>query len=322
MANEDVIITPDMTPEEIAAMQNPGAELDDSNLGRQPQTQQGDNTSSGAATPNQVPSGDNRDGSMEGRVAAAMRESEESKRRADLLEQNNQFLTQRAADIAEEAKQLRTRAEAADAERANLARKIEQANSPKLSQAEVDKLVEEHGEYGAKPFISMQNQMLEMGHRHKLELDSLKDSTANLPKQIDTALGKQQDSAKAAAFNAALMDAANGVPELGTLLKDPDFVKTLQSDPWGKLQPFNAALASNDILAVSSIKKIVAEFKAGGKSEVAGDPGTSGAGRSAPQGGSGDASDRDSLITEWNGMLDRGEIVKAQAFASKHKLMD
>jgi hypothetical protein len=314
----EVIITPDMTPEEIASLQNPGG-VEDQGVS----TNTDNSAGSGEHKPQQTPEpsvADNATSSMEGRVTAAMREATDAKNRAELLEQNNQFLTQRAAETAAEAKALRERADAAEAERTKLQRQIAQAQAPKLSQDEVNKLVEEHGDHGAKPFIEMKNQMLEMSHRHQLELENLKDSTSSLPKQIEAEFGKQQAGVKASAFNAALMDPETGVPSLGTLLKDQTFVSALQKDPWGKLQPFNAALASNDISAVATIKAIVEGVTGKSVSSGGADPGTSGAGKQSFT--SGGPQSRDSLIMDWNSMLDRGEIVQAQAFAKQHKLMD
>lgn len=315
----EVIITPDMTPAEIAAMQNPGGHGDQGDNTNADDTAGGEAQNPAHTPVPPAPVAGNANASMEGRVTAAMRDADEARRKAELLEQNNQFLTRRAEETADEARKLRERADAAEAERTKLQRQIAQAQVPKLGQADIDKLVEEHGEYGAKPFIDMKNQMLEMSHRHQTELDNLKDTTSSLPKQVEAEFGKQKANAQASAFNTALMDPTSGVPNLGTLLKDQTFVTALQKDPWGKLQPFNAALASNDISAVATIKAIV-EGVTGKQGHGGVDSGTSGAGqRSSINTGVGG---RDALITEWNGMLDRGESVAAQAFAKQHKLMD
>jgi hypothetical protein len=316
--NPEIVITPDMTPEEIAAVQNPGG--DDGSSYTLPAPTASAQAPAPAASPAEPAS--NAQASMEGRLAAATREAEEARTRASLLEQNNQFLQQRQSETAAEAAALREKADKAEADRKALESKMARATAPTVDQATVDRLVEEHGEHGAKPFISMENRMLAMRHEHSLDLASLKEATTSMPKQIETALGVQQANAASSAFNAALMDPTSGVPNLGTLLKDPTFVSKMQADPWGAMNPFNAALASNDKGSIPTIRAIV-ERITGVKAPAAADPGTNG-GRSSPAapGSGGDGSDRDALITQWNGMLDRGEIVAAQAFSSKHKLMD
>lgn len=309
----EVIITPDMTPEEIAALQNPGYE--DPNE---------ENASAPAPAPAPAASAsapDNAQLSMEGRVNAATRSADDATRRAELLEQNNEFLSRKAAEAAADAAKLREQAATAEAARKTLEDKMARASAPTLSQEQVAKLVDEHGEYGAKPFIEMRNSMLAMEHTHKLELDSLKEATTSMPKQIQAALGQQQANAASSAFNAALMDATIGVPNLGVLLKDPMFVSKMQADPWGAMNPFNAALASNDKSSIPTIKAIV-ERITGVKTPVGADPGNGGQRSTTPNAWGGDATDRDTLVNQWNGMLDRGEFAQAQAFSSKHKLME
>jgi hypothetical protein len=327
MANpnaEEIIITPDMTPEEVAAMQNPSGG-DDSDQG-QPALGQlaGDasGTQGGNPQPQAIQPAGNAAASMEGRVSAAQREAEDAKQRAQLFEQNNAFLTRRAEETATEAAALRAKADAAQAEVSKLQRQIAQTTAPKLSNEEVQKLVDEHGEYGAKPFIEMKTQMLEMNHRHQFEMSEFKEKTVDLPKQIATALGDREATAKASAFNAALMDPTNGVPNLGVLLKDQTFVTAMQKDPWGKLQPFNAALASNDISAIATIKSIVSSVTGGQQQTMGADPGNAGMRSQNMANLNGQQTNRDNLLTEWNGMLDRGETVAAMAFAKTHKLMD
>jgi hypothetical protein len=321
----EVVITPDMTPEEIAALQNPGgyqSDDDNNNDGQQSGGQhQGDGSDDDAANAgSQPPSDDNHRATQEGRVAAVAKVAEDSRRRAELLEQNNEFLRTKQSENELRIKELNDQVTSANAERERLARTIAQATVPTISAEEKASLIDEHGERGAKPFIDMRNNMLSMEHNHKLELDSLKATATNLPKQIDEAFGKQQQNTRAAAFNTALMDDKTGIPDLGTLLKDQKFVDHLRGDQWGKLTPFNAALASNDVGAVATIKRLVDEFR-GADTPASFDSGTGGTGRKQTNSG-GDSSNRDTLIDQWNGMLDRGEIVQAQKFASQHKLMD
>lgn len=311
----EVIITPDMTPDEIAALQNPGYE--DPNEGNA--TDSAPAPAPAPAAPASAP--DNAQLSMEGRVNAATRSADDATRRAELLEQNNEFLSRKAAEAAADAAKLREQAATAEAARKTLEDKMARASAPTLGQEQIARLVDEHGEHGAKPFIEMRNSMLAMEHTHKLELDSLKEATTSMPKQIQAALGQQQANAASSAFNAALMDATIGIPNLGVLLKDPMFVSKMQADPWGAMNPFNAALASNDKSSIPTIKAIV-ERITGVKTPMGADPGNGGQRSTMSNGGGGDATDRDTLVNQWNGMLDRGEFAQAQAFSSKHKLME
>jgi hypothetical protein len=323
--DSEVVITPDMTPEEVAALQNPGGYQgnDDNNDGQQSNDQQQEYSSdnSTANADSQQSADDNRRSTQDGRIAANDRLVADAKRRAELLEQNNEFLNRRQQENEARIKELNDQVAAANAERDKLSRTIAQATVPTISDEERAALIDEHGERGAKPFIEMRNQMLSMEHKHKIELEGIKATTTDLPKQIDEAFGKQQANSRASAFNAALMDDKTGVPDLGALLKDQKFVDHLRGDQWGKLSPFNAALASNDVDAVKTIRKLVDEFK-GVDTTASFDSGTSGAGSRQSAGGGSSSSNRDSLIDQWNGMLDRGEIVQAQKFATQHKLMD
>jgi hypothetical protein len=323
--DQEIVITPDMSPEEIAALQNPGGYQsdDDNNAGQQSDEQQQDGSSDddAANAGSQQSTDDNQRQTQEGRIAAKDRLAADAKRRAELLEQNNEFLRTKQSENELRIKELNDQVTAANAERDRLSRTIAQATVPTISTEEKAALIEEHGERGAKPFIDMRNQMLSMEHNHKIELQGLKDTTTNLPKQIDEAFGKQQANSRAAAFNEALMDGKTGVPDLGALLKDQKFVEHLRGDQWGKLTPFNAALASNDVAAVKVIRKLVDEFK-GTDNSASFDSGTSGTGGRQASGGGSNTTNREALIDQWNGMLDRGEIVAAQKFASQHKLMD
>ena len=312
-------LSPDLTPEEIAAMQNPG--------GQQGSAPQNDDAAAAAlqaaADAAAQNAGDNQqasgiDATTQGRIDAAERRANEALARASMLEQNNKFLEGKAADAATRAETARTEAEANKAQAKKLQDQIALSNAPKINQATRDALVELHGEAGAKPLIEMEERFLAQSHMHALQIEDLKAQNAGVSAMVQGEFDKRSVTDKAAAFNSALMDSATGVPNLKGILDDPKFIAYLQSDTYGKLVPFNEALKSNDPAAVATIRAITTGFAPaqGGNGGV--DAGSSGTG--ARGAATGQTLNREQAVTEWNRLLDAGQVDEATAFSKKHGL--
>jgi hypothetical protein len=314
-------ITPDMTPEEIDAIQNPGGGSTLPEPIQDPAPHHPADDQSLVVNPGPNDSSVSADPSMTGRMTAAEQRASEALTRANMLEQNNRFLEQRAADAAAAAEAAKAEAQKHREEAQRLQEQISQATAPKLADERRQHLIDLHGESGAQPLIDLEERLLATEAKYTRIIDDLKKNSGSLPDLVSKELDKRNTASAASAFNEALMTESTGIPDLPTLVKDARFTEFLRADPYGLLATYNSAIQSNDVKAIPVLKGIVDKYRGNPSSGV--DSGTGGrGGNGGSSRGTGTVATQEQAVTEWNRLLDAGDFESAQAHAKKHKLHD